>query len=383
MEKWFVIADDLTGAAEMAALMGTGESPAELSWDFGVLPMSQVQFVMTTETRNASAGEARSTLRTVIQRLLKSYDGTPRIFKKVDSLLRGRIREELAVIVEMLNPRGVLFAPAYPELGRTTVAGRQLLDGLPLAHNAASADLRSPSHTAQLADLLPLPADNIQPGEMSLEELTVALKDSRASRRAAVADATTVRELQQLAAAARLADFELLIGTGGLARQLLEPVPLQGLQRYPPPVVIVAGSRHSATDRQLQHIQETMTAGDLRDFLKDAPPNPGQWDVLILSAPEQIGDPEYVLKGLMRDLSSGSERIRPGALIVTGGDTVLAVLRQSGADCLQIIGELFTGVPLGIIRGGTMDGLTMVTKAGGFGEPWLLEKIVGRLITEN
>ena len=69
------------------------------------------------------------------------------------------------------------------------------------------------------------------------------------------------------------------------------------------------------------------------------------------------------------------ERSRPGALLLTGGETAIAVLRALGAGGLRLAGEIEPGVALGALVGGPFDGLALVTKAGGFGDPDLLVRV--------
>ncbi|TNJ63740.1 hypothetical protein FE784_23755 [Paenibacillus hemerocallicola] len=61
----------------------------------------------------------------------------------------------------------------------------------------------------------------------------------------------------------------------------------------------------------------------------------------------------------------GGHRI--AGLILTGGDTAIAVCRALSADGLRLVAELEPGIPLGAIAGGDADGLPVVTKAGAFG----------------
>jgi uncharacterized protein YgbK (DUF1537 family) len=69
------------------------------------------------------------------------------------------------------------------------------------------------------------------------------------------------------------------------------------------------------------------------------------------------------------------ERSRPGAVLLTGGETAIAALRALGASGLRLTGELESGVAVGALVGGPFDGLAVVTKAGGFGDPDLLVRL--------
>ncbi len=82
------------------------------------------------------------------------------------------------------------------------------------------------------------------------------------------------------------------------------------------------------------------------------------------------------MAGRLADLARARiERSRPGALLLTGGETAIAALRALGAGGLRLTGEIEPGVALGALVGGPFDGLALVTKAGGFGDPDLLVRV--------
>ncbi|MCY3757134.1 MAG: hypothetical protein OXG96_05375, partial [Acidobacteria bacterium] len=58
-----------------------------------------------------------------------------------------------------------------------------------------------------------------------------------------------------------------------------------------------------------------------------------------------------------------------GATILVGGDTALKVYEQCGARGIRVLGDVVPGIPWGRWIGGRLDGLPLVTKAGGFGDP--------------
>jgi uncharacterized protein YgbK (DUF1537 family) len=57
-----------------------------------------------------------------------------------------------------------------------------------------------------------------------------------------------------------------------------------------------------------------------------------------------------------------------GGLMIAGGDTAFGVLRALGASTVDVSSEIEHGAPLGVIGDGVGAGLTIVTKAGGFGD---------------
>lgn len=55
-------------------------------------------------------------------------------------------------------------------------------------------------------------------------------------------------------------------------------------------------------------------------------------------------------------------------VFLTGGDTALGMLANIGADGSEILSEIRVGIPLVRVKGGSFEGLKLVTKAGAFGE---------------
>ena len=74
------------------------------------------------------------------------------------------------------------------------------------------------------------------------------------------------------------------------------------------------------------------------------------------------------------------QNVQPGTLILTGGETAQAVCHALQATGVQIIGEPESGIPYGRLIGGTAPGLSVVTKAGGFGQPDSLINLIDFLV---
>jgi len=107
----------------------------------------------------------------------------------------------------------------------------------------------------------------------------------------------------------------------------------------------------------------------------------GRRDGLEVLAPPDDGraaDPARRV-GITRSLAEAArariERQRPGAVLLTGGETAIAVLRALGAAGLRLTGLLEPGLALGALAGGPFDGLAVLTKAGGFGDADALVRV--------
>jgi len=121
-----LLADDLTGACDSAApFLGEGRVLVSI-WPAFAPDSSAACLAISTETRDGTPEEARTRSRQAVHLLLTA--GANRIFRKVDSRLRGHLRDELAGALDAW-PGRCLLAPALPAEGRLTVGGRQLVDG--------------------------------------------------------------------------------------------------------------------------------------------------------------------------------------------------------------------------------------------------------------
>ena len=147
-----VIADDLTGAAEIAGIaLGYGLTFSMHTGPGDVSPSADL-IIVSTDARSKPLEDALRITQTSLRWLQSLY---PRfIFKKTDSLLRGHVREELALQMEMLGLQGVLLIPANPSLGRTIIAGQYLVNGAPLADTSFARDPEFPARSSIVTEIL-------------------------------------------------------------------------------------------------------------------------------------------------------------------------------------------------------------------------------------
>ncbi len=70
---------------------------------------------------------------------------------------------------------------------------------------------------------------------------------------------------------------------------------------------------------------------------------------------------------------------RISGLVLTGGDTAMAVMDAIGAEGIRLEDEVESGIAVGVVLGGAWRGLRVVTKAGAFGDELSLARAVGCL----
>jgi uncharacterized protein YgbK (DUF1537 family) len=106
--------------------------------------------------------------------------------------------------------------------------------------------------------------------------------------------------------------------------------------------------------------------------------------VMILSPVDRASGSSVSGAGIAQGLAAIAETVLApvdiGALVLIGGDGARAVLSACEARSVLVFGAIEEGVPVGVIEGGAAAGLTVATKAGGFGQPDSLVTIVRQLI---
>jgi D-threonate/D-erythronate kinase len=147
-----VIADDLTGAAELGGIGLRYNLNVEVALE--VNPSSTADLlVISTDTRSKSEADAVAEMAKVSKDVLSLRPEI--VFKKVDSVLRGHIVPELTVQMEVLKRDTALLVPANPALGRTIEDGIYHVHGKPLAETAFKDDPEFPLRSSVITQILP------------------------------------------------------------------------------------------------------------------------------------------------------------------------------------------------------------------------------------
>lgn len=146
------LADDLTGAAEVAAAAyQAGWSALVLTRLPPRLPQADV-LVLDLNTRLARPAAAAR----IIAARLARFDtaATDQMFLKFDSVLRGPVLAQLAAAVRTLGRRRALLVPANPSLGRILHQGDYSIAGRPLHETAMASDPIHPRTSSNIFELL-------------------------------------------------------------------------------------------------------------------------------------------------------------------------------------------------------------------------------------
>ncbi|HUP10623.1 MAG TPA: four-carbon acid sugar kinase family protein, partial [Niastella sp.] len=132
-----VIADDFTGAAELAGIGLRYHLKVELGAQVNKETKADL-FVVATDTRSLSEAEAVQEMEKHTRELMALQPEM--IFKKTDSVLRGHVLAEMRAQLSLSGFEKAVLVSANPALGRTISDGQYYLQGKPVHESSFSHD---------------------------------------------------------------------------------------------------------------------------------------------------------------------------------------------------------------------------------------------------
>lgn len=372
-----IVADDLTGAADSAAPLAARTSTSVVLDAEGPWPAAEVLSV-DTDTRYSSAETAAAKVAMVAER---AHGSGARLYKKIDSTLRGNIGPELRALADSWPVRSgrplIVLAPAFPATGRTTVGGAVHVNGERLA--GAGGDITALLRSAGFR------TDLLRARQLTEPVAVAAAYDDAcaAGVEALIVDAETQEHLRTVALAAGLAQRSLLLaGSGGLARPLAEAWPetrQDPVVTVSPTLVVVGSYAAQARDQRERlaahpEVTHVRLRTDLRRTAQEVRESLTTGHVLLTPDPTEPIRPEcapQVAHRLAEVATAALDRI--GALVATGGETARAILAAAGATSFDVLAEPEPGIVLSHVPA---LGVQLITKAGAFGDP---ESLLRRL----
>jgi 4-hydroxythreonine-4-phosphate dehydrogenase len=370
----FAVADDLSGAAETAmALRGMR---SVVMTRVRTVPADVV--VLDLDTRSAPPPEAARSVTSALTHVPPGY----RVFKKIDSLLRGNVAAEVAA----LSGAGydVVLTPALPVADRVVRDGVLYVDGRPLHES----DAWRAEHAAPPRSLV----EALAPAEVRTVGLTV-VRDPAALTAALRAggilacDAETDADLDAIASvAAQFPTGLALAGSGGLAAALGRsrlagnamkgPFMASSGRAWGP--VVVVGTAAPVAVAQVERLRgftvHSLHPAELAAGAVSLPPLSGPTVIRVdPDAPVEPGRARAVAAGLAATVAAVVRE--PVDLVLIGGETGRRVLDALGVDLLEPVEAVHHGAVLSRVFGGRL----VVTRPGSFGGPDSLVRIVRHL----
>jgi D-threonate/D-erythronate kinase len=340
-----VIADDLTGAAELGGIGLRHDLRTEIRTNVAQLatrvPAGDIPdlLIIAADSRSKPETAAIEEMTTITLALLSLQPDW--IYKKTDSVLRGHVIAELNVHLEVLGLQSALLIPANPLLGRTIREGHYYLNDKPIHHSAFSLDPEFPIYSSDVQEML----------HIRQKPLQVRKPDEEWPVRGIV-----VGEVQHLADlqtwAHRLPSGTLAAGASGFFSALLDrhfplmpaanghigdPAPVtKSAAVFGAPLLFVSGSTF---DRSRDSIKRQWQAGGPVRYMPEQPDERWQDEIATLLQTQNKAViaidpawhlyPAHELRNRMAiTVKNILTKTTPAELIIEGGATAYAILNE-------------------------------------------------------
>ena len=365
-----VIADDITGAAEIAGIAHATGHPVRLlcGCPAGCDSVATgAVTVIATDTRSMTEGEAAAETRHIISPLSLEGDGGRLLFKKTDSALRGHVVAELTALMQATGYQRAVYLPANPSKERTIRNGIYYIKGVPIADTAFSYDPEFPALTSLLKERFPDAGDHgiIMPDAESTDDIRRVIEryDDGKTLFAGAADLFTAflpkgQGIDRLTSSTSHTSLTSTTGPTGLSR---------------PSVLILCGSTQS------RPLDLGIPVAPMPREVYDGERGADYWyqfltshlsplTSLILTIPHTHRTGKEVAVHLRTVMAEMTRRLVslhcPDQLIIEGGATAWATLNALGWQEFQIERQVAPGV----VQMSATNGTLVTLKPGSY--PW-------------
>jgi len=410
MQKYIVIADDLTGSNATCSLFkkiglraaSILKLQGDINYDVDVISYS-------TASRGLDKEEAYNKVSEAIK-ILKNKDVLV-YNKRIDSTLRGNIGTEINAMLDNLeDDRIAVVVPAYPDSGRIVVNKTMLVNGVLLENSDAGKDPKTPIKTSCVESLVQKDikysstyftlSDIAQPIEEIAKKIQEAIKKSRVL----IFDAVNNEDIIKISKAIIHSDINIVTVDPG-PFTLYYSKELQKKNHLEKKILMVIGSVTATTKKQIEYILQEediflvkMKVEDFFEketclkeiervisFIKKGIAN---YDLFLVTT-SPIGDEKKAdLQKLAENLNTTVEEISKiiantltetvvkilketekfEGVYSSGGDITIALLEKLKAIGVEIREEVIPLAAYGRIIGGDFPNLKLVSKGGMVGD---------------
>ena len=415
MQKYIVIADDLTGSNATCSLFkkiglraaSILKLQGDINYDVDVISYS-------TASRGLDKEEAYKKVSEAIK-ILKNKDVLV-YNKRIDSTLRGNIGTEINAMLDNLeDDRIAVVIPSYPDSGRIVVNKTMLVNGVLLENSDAGKDPKTPIKTSCVESLVQKDikysstyftlSDIAQPIEEIAKKIQEAIKKSRVL----IFDAVNNEDIIKISKAIIHSDINIITVDPG-PFTLYYSKELQKKNHLEKKILMVIGSVTATTKKQIEYILQEedifLVKMKVEDFfeketcLKEIErvisfikKGIVSYDLFLVTT-SPIGDEKKAdLQKLAENLNTTVEEISKiiantltetvvkilketekfEGVYSSGGDITIALLEKLKAIGVEIREEVIPLAAYGRIIGGDFSNLKLVSKGGMVGDETVIK----------
>ena len=413
MIKLVIIADDLTGALDTGVQFSKKNMSVivttDLNFNFEEISKETDVIVIDTESRHIPADEAKERVKSTLSKFDKKE--TKFFYKKTDSTLRGNIGSEVEGFMEGLNIDEVSFIPAFPLGKRTVKDGVLYVNNVKLAETQFAMDILNPVTDSFIPDIINKQSDiNVKLKDINEEFSPLDNKEKHIY----IFDSENMEDMENIGKFLHNKNrLNYTIGNAGFAEVLTyyikSDTKKEDIILEDDRILFVCGSVNITSLKQCKYAEKIGYCSDSlkftniisedyknsdnyitdKEYFKEKINNNKKFLLRTTDSEDVIKKAiEYTEKNSipMEELTSNianstgqlvSDLIREHDiknLIIFGGDTLMGILKNIGCQYIIPVSEIFPGVVF-TRAVGKDTAINVITKAGGFGEESIIERI--------
>ncbi len=410
MQKYIVIADDLTGSNATCSLFkkiglraaSILKLQGDINYDVDVISYS-------TASRGLDKEEAYKKVSEAIK-ILKNKDVLV-YNKRIDSTLRGNIGTEINAMLDNLeDDRIAVVIPSYPDSGRIVVNKTMLVNGVLLENSDAGKDPKTPIKTSCVESLIQKGIKysstyfTLSDIEQPIEEIVKKIQEAIKKSRVLIFDAVNNEDIIKISKAIIHSDINIITVDPG-PFTLYYSKELQKKNHLEKKILMVIGSVTATTKKQIEYILQEedilLVKMKVEDFfeketcLKEIErvisfikKGIVSYDLFLVTT-SPIGDEKKAdLQKLAENLNTTVEEISKiiantltetvvkilketekfEGVYSSGGDITIALLEKLKAIGVEIREEVIPLAAYGRLIGGDFPNLKLVSKGGMVGD---------------
>ena len=410
MQKYIVIADDLTGSNATCSLFkkiglraaSILKLQGDINYDVDVISYSTASRGLAKEEAYKKVSEAIKILR---NRDVLVYN------KRIDSTLRGNIGAEINAMLDNLeDDRIAVVVPAYPDSGRIVVNKTMLVNGVLLENSDAGKDPKTPIKTSCVESLVqkdikyPSTYFTLSDITQPIEEIAKKIQEAIKKSRVLIFDAVNNEDIIKISKAIIHSDIDIVTVDPG-PFTLYYSKELQKKNHLEKKILMVIGSVTPTTKKQIEYILQEedifLVKMKIEDFFKKESCSKEiervisfikkgitSYDLFLVTT-SPIGDEKKAdLQKLAKNLNTTVEEISKiiantltetavkilketqkfEGVYSSGGDITIALLEKLKAIGVEIREEVIPLAAYGRIIGGDFPNLKLVSKGGMVGD---------------
>ena len=173
-----IIADDFTGAAELAGISLRYGLKVELNLD-EINSISADILVISTNSRSLSKEGAVNATKKAVQNVAALKPSF--IYKKIDSVLRGYVIDEIIIQMQVTGRKRAFILPANPSLGRAIRDGKYFINNKKIHKTDFARDPEFPINSSSIIEMLGYNQVNVLKHTDLLPEQGIVLGEAETS----------------------------------------------------------------------------------------------------------------------------------------------------------------------------------------------------------